>query len=91
MADDKPRKQQVIRVDIDVPGEGWEAHEYEHCPLRESMAVMCSIRPLPCNYGLTEIDVPHECPLRRSAVTMRYKRIQSTGHDEMHALSEEGE
>lgn len=85
---DKPRKQQVIRVDIDVPGEGWEAHEYEYCSLRDGLANICTLRPCSCNYGLTEIDVPHECPLRMSAVTMRYKRIRSTGPDEMQALAE---
>jgi hypothetical protein len=28
----------------------------------------CKIKPIRCRYGLTEIEVPAECPLRRGPV-----------------------
>ena len=67
-----------IRVLVHVPGEGKEAHEYEYCPLSEVRAgarsikekpwpdvkTWCRIKNIVCNFGLTEITPPDECPMR---------------------------
>ena len=56
-----------VRIDIHKPGEGDESHEYEHCPIQFSaqFSTTCPLRTdLTCNFGLTEIAPPKDCPLR---------------------------
>jgi len=40
--------------------------EKDACPLMEYSA--CTIEPITCRYGLTEITVPKDCPLRSRTV-----------------------
>ncbi len=65
-----------VRVEMDVKGEGREAHEYEYCPLWEATK-QCKIRPLngDCNYGLTAIKPPIWCPMRTNTLKMEFSLI----------------
>lgn len=66
-----------IRVEIDVPGSGFQAHEFEYCPLiRHAADRMCPIGGGKCNFGLTEITPPRTCPLRLAEVPIILKLIK---------------
>ena len=64
-----------IRVEINIPGQGEEAHEFEYCPIWETNST-CKLGKLPCKYGLTMIDVPQACPLRIGTVEMKFSRLR---------------
>lgn len=64
-------KLDMIRVDRYVPGpshvDGAITHNtVDSCPFWSTEG--CKIKTIRCRYGLTEIEVPAECPLRRGPV-----------------------
>jgi hypothetical protein len=62
-----------VRVDIEIPGQGKEAHEYEYCPLTErGNGGCCPIGGGTCKFGLTEISPPATCPLKAGTVKMQF-------------------
>ena len=68
-----------IRVEINIPGEGDEAHEYEHCPIYfavDRVHNICPLRPISCVFGLTTVSPPDLCPLRSSGVKMKFKIVK---------------
>lgn len=64
-----------IRVEIDVPGQGWQAHEYQHCHLWEPPDI-CKIGGPSCRYGLSEIKIPSCCPMSLGVIKMEWKVIK---------------
>ena len=66
-------KIKIIRTEIRKPGQGDEAHEYEHCPLKEQGT--CRLYGLNCDYGLTEIDVPSFCAMKIGEIVIKIKAI----------------
>lgn len=69
-----------VRVWIHLPGRGREAHEYEHCLImRHGENRTCPIGGGLCNYGLTEISPPQQCPMRsgkfKNVVTMKFSIV----------------
>lgn len=67
-------KEAKIRIEIHVPGQGNQSHEFEYCELWEA-PTRCRIDGPPCTYGLTEIDVPGCCPLRNGTVEIKVRRL----------------
>lgn len=63
-----------VRIEIDVPGQGNQSHEFEYCQLWKPMDI-CRIDGPPCKYGVTEIDVPKSCPLRSGTVNIKIRRL----------------
>lgn len=60
-----------IRVEIYKPGEGYEAHEWEYCPIMQAIkrdispqSMECPINGVICTYGLTTIEPPESCPIK---------------------------
>ena len=68
-----------IRIEIDVPGVGEEAHEYEYCSIQLAVGKgqHCPWMGFECKYGLTDISPPSLCPLRRDGVDMNFRLIES--------------
>ena len=55
----------VIRIEINLPGRGREAHEFEHCLIRDAYNNYCSLDGgRACKFGLTEAYPPSTCPMR---------------------------
>ena len=54
-----------IRVEIRIPGVGYEAHEYESCPIMAASDFdgVCPLNGIECRYGLTMVEPPETCPL----------------------------
>jgi len=75
-------KGEIVRIEIDVPGEGVEAHEYEHCPLRSVHQDTCRVRTIRCRYGLTDPSPPVGCPIRRGTVVMKFCLYKEISFDE---------
>lgn len=67
-----------VRVEIDVPGSGSMALEYEHCLIREHKlgSDTCPLNGCDCRFGLTEAQVPSVCPIRIGTVKMKFTRIK---------------
>lgn len=71
-----------VRIEIDVPGSGSQAHEYEHCPIREVRGdINCPLNRCDCRFGLTEPKVPSVCPLRIGTVKMNFTVIKEPDTD----------
>ena len=70
-----------VRVEVDIPGQGTEAHEFEHCPIKRDGA-MCPIGGGECKFGLTENSPPQLCPMRSGKFTqeisMRFSIVDSS-------------
>jgi hypothetical protein len=66
-----------IRVGIDVPGRGKEAHEYEYCPIHAAFnfGERCPLGAEICKYGLTDIAPPQTCPMKLNAVLMEFSIV----------------
>ncbi|MEE8423869.1 MAG: hypothetical protein V3S49_04955 [Thermodesulfobacteriota bacterium] len=67
-------KAKTIRIEIDKPGEGSEAHEFDCCPLKER-GDYCRLYGKICNYGLTEIDIPAFCSLHCGEIVIKLRAI----------------
>ncbi len=70
-------KPKMVRVEIDLPGQGEEAHEFGYCPmshhgthLPDGGGWSCPIRGGACRFGLTETEPPQACPMRSGSGTM---------------------
>lgn len=75
----RPHKPVKIRIDLRIEGVGEEAHEYQHCPI--SMATgsgdKCPLTMNDCRYGLTEVEVPIDCPMKGGKeLLMRFTAIK---------------
>jgi hypothetical protein len=63
--EEEKEKRTMVRVLIDLPGRGEQAHEYTHCVImRHGEGRICPIGGGECRYGLTEIAPPNRCPMR---------------------------
>ncbi len=71
-----------IRLEIVCPGQGEEAHEYEHCPVMPMMGMNreCPLGAGQCNFGPSEVEVPLTCPLKsRDGIMINVKLVKATG------------
>ncbi len=64
-----------VRVEINVPGVGDEAHEYEFCPISIYGHGRCLFIEKECKFGLTEIAPPPICPMRINFLNMRFSVV----------------
>ncbi len=69
-----------VRVDIYVPGQGYEAHEFQYCPIIFAKdrygSEQCPIGGGICNFGLTEVEPPATCPIRIGNVRMKFSIVK---------------
>ena len=75
-----------VRIDIDVPGQGKEAHEYDNCPIKmrwrkpvehlnTNECPLCIA--IKCEYGLSDWDIPKSCPLKHG-VKMEFSIVRNS-------------
>ena len=62
---------------IIIKSSGRETEEIEHCPFWGCAIIegtfrtrdFCTRKDIECKYGLTHIQVPKKCPLRKNSIT----------------------
>jgi hypothetical protein len=70
-------KIKTIRVEYYKTGEGKEAHEFEYCPIYfafQNKSNECPFGAGVCKYGLTEVESPEHCPIRKS-IEFKFKLV----------------
>ena len=69
-----------VRMEVDVPGQGFEAHEFEYCPFVGMLDYPGGHCPFgsgaECLMGLTTIEPPGGCPLRLSPIEAKVSLVR---------------